>query len=112
MFCVEDIAAVESFIEADFFFYVIDIVDGSMLDDFARRSVGKYSNAVRPLRYNSQICFVSNINSLFKGIVVHRVTSSSIELVTWSNIWPLAGKMLIMCFQKTFIKSEKNCLTN
>ena len=52
---------------ADFFLYDVDIVDGSMIGEPARRSVGKNSNTVRLLLYISHICFFSNINALFKA---------------------------------------------
>ena len=60
-----DITAVNDIVQADNLLYVIDFVDGSMIKELARRSMGKYSNAVRLLRYKSHICHVSNINDLF-----------------------------------------------
>ena len=38
---MEDIAAVEDFVQADIFLYDMDIVDGSTIGELARRSVGK-----------------------------------------------------------------------
>ena len=51
--CMEDIAAVEDFVQADIFLYDIDNVDGSMLGELVRRTVGEHSEIVRLLRYNS-----------------------------------------------------------
>ena len=65
--CMEDIAIVEDIAQADFFLNEFDIVEGSTIGELARRSVGKHSNTVRPLRYNSQICQVSKIKALFKA---------------------------------------------
>ena len=65
--CVEDIAIVEDIVQADIFLYDIDIVDGYMVGGSARRNVGKRSNTVRLLRYNSHICYVSIINAFFKA---------------------------------------------
>ena len=62
----EDIAAMKSIVPADIFLYDIDIIDGSMIGEFARISVGKPSNTVRLLRYISHICYVSNNNALLK----------------------------------------------
>ena len=63
---MEVFAAVEDVVQADIFFYDIDIVDGSSIGELARRSVGKHSSTVRLLRYNSHICWVSKINALFR----------------------------------------------
>ena len=47
--------------------YDIAIVDGSMVGEIASRSVGKDSNIVRLLPYNSHIFYDSNNNALFKA---------------------------------------------
>ena len=65
--CVDDIPLVEDLIQVNIFLYGIDIVDGSFVGELARRSVQKYCNTVRLLRYNDHICYVSNINALFKA---------------------------------------------
>ena len=48
--CNEDISTVEGNVRAEIFLYDIDIIDGSMIGDLARRSVGKYYNTVRLIR--------------------------------------------------------------
>ena len=63
---MQDIAAVENIVPADVFLYDIDIVQGSMIGELARRSVGKDSNTVRLLRCNSHIFHDSIVNALFK----------------------------------------------
>ena len=65
--CMEDIAAKEDVVQAHICLYDIDIVDGSMIWELASRSVGKHSNTVRLIPYNIRICYVSNINALFKA---------------------------------------------
>ena len=65
--CMEDIAAVEDIVQAGIFFYDVGTVDGSLIAVIATRSVVKISNAVRPLRCESHICYVSNVDSLFKA---------------------------------------------
>ena len=73
--CMEDkdIAAVEDIVQAGFFLYDFEVVDESMAGKLGRRSVGKHSNTVRLLRYNSHIVMspISMLSS--KPIVVHRV---------------------------------------
>ena len=63
---MEDIAAVEDTAQADILLYDIDIVDGSVIRELARRSVGNIFITVRLLRNNCHICYVSNINALFQ----------------------------------------------
>ena len=64
---MKEVAAVDDFLPADIFLYYIEIVDVSLIDELARRSVGKYSITVRLLRYNCHICYASTINLLFKA---------------------------------------------
>ena len=54
--CMEDIAIVEDIVQSEFLLYGVDIVDGSMIGEVVRRSVGKHSYTVRLLRYNSHEC--------------------------------------------------------
>ena len=51
--------------------YDIDIVEGNSIGELARRSVQKYENNVRLLRYNNQICYVNNINAIFQSFRCH-----------------------------------------
>ena len=64
-FCMEYFAALKSVVQVDNFLYDGDIVDGSKIGQQAR-SVVKYSNTKRLLRYSSHICYVSNKNACFK----------------------------------------------
>ena len=47
--------------------YDIDIVDGNVIGELARRSLQKYENTVRLLRYNNHICYMNNINAVFQS---------------------------------------------
>ena len=62
----EDIAAVEKNVPVDIFLLDIDILNGSMISELARKSPGKHFNTVQLLSYNSGFCFVFNTNALFK----------------------------------------------
>ena len=42
--CMENFAAVENIIQVNIFLYNIDIVEGPIIGELARRSVGIYSN--------------------------------------------------------------------
>ena len=64
---MNDIPIVEDLLTLNILLYDIDIVDGDILGELARRSVQKYENTVRLLRYNNHICYVNNINAVFQS---------------------------------------------
>ena len=64
---MNDIPIVEDVLTLNIVLYDNDIVDGNIVGELARRSVQKYENTVRLLRYNSHICYVSNINAVFQS---------------------------------------------
>ena len=61
------IPIVKDLLTPNILLYYIDIVDGTIIGELARRSVQKYENTVRLLRYNDHICYVSNINAVFQS---------------------------------------------
>ena len=63
-----DIPVVEDLLTLNILLYDIDIVDGIIVGELARRSVQKYQNTVRLLRYNNHICYVNNINAVFQSL--------------------------------------------
>ena len=65
--CMDEIPIKEELVRMNIFLYYIDFVDAAMIGELARRSVGKHCNTVRLLRYNSQICYVFDINVLLKA---------------------------------------------
>ena len=64
---MNDIPTVEDLLTLNIVFYDIDIVDGNIIGELARRSVQNYENTVRLLRYNNHICYVNNINAIFQS---------------------------------------------
>ena len=64
---MNDIPTVEDQLTLNILLYDIDIVDGNIIGELARRSVQKYDNTARLLRYNNRICYVSNINAVFQS---------------------------------------------
>ena len=42
-------------------------MDGNIVGELARRSVQKFENTVRLLRYSNHICYVNNINAVFQS---------------------------------------------
>ena len=63
--CMKDIPIVEDLVQVNIFLYDIDFVHESMMGELVRKNVGKHSNTLRLLRYNSQF-FVFDINVLFE----------------------------------------------
>ena len=64
---MNDIPTVEDLLILIILLYDIDIVDGNIVGELARRIVQKYENTVRLLRCNSHICYVNNINAVFQS---------------------------------------------
>ena len=63
---LNDIPKVEDLLQLNIFLYDIVFVDGELIGELCRRSIQKYENSVKLLRSNNQICYVNNINALFK----------------------------------------------
>ena len=64
---MNDIPTVEDLLTLNILLYDIDIVDGNIVGELATRSVQKYENAVRLLRYNNHIRYVSSLNAVFQA---------------------------------------------
>ena len=64
---MDDIPSVEDKVGINIFIYDIDLIDGAMVGELARRSIKKYEKNVQLIRYNSHICYVDNINALLKA---------------------------------------------
>ena len=64
---MDDISSVEDIVGMNIFIYDIDLIDGAMVGELARRSIKKYEKNVQLIRYNSHICYVDNINALLKA---------------------------------------------
>ena len=62
---MNDSRVVEDLLAPNVLLWDIDFVDGNVFGELARRSMQKYENAVRLLRYNNHKCSVSNNNAVF-----------------------------------------------
>ena len=65
--CMDDIPSVEEIVGINIFIYDIDLINSGMVGELARRRIKKYEKNVQLIRYNSHICYVDNINALFKA---------------------------------------------
>ena len=63
---MNDIPIAEDLLTLNILLYDINIVNGNIVGELARRNVQKYQNTVRLLRYNNHICYVNNINAVFQ----------------------------------------------
>ena len=90
--CVDmaDILKVEDFLQLNIFLCDIVFVDGELIGELCRRSSQKYENSVKFLRYNIDICYVNNINTLFKAF---RCTTSDTFFSKTGNL----GRHLVTC---------------
>ena len=96
---MNDIPFVEDLLTLNIVLYDIDIVDGNIIGELARRNVQKNENTVRLLRYNNHICNVNNNNAVFQSFrcpncdtFFNRTFNLERHLTIWServkNIYP------------------------
>ena len=64
---MDDIPSMEDIVRINIFIYDIDLIDGAMIGELARRSIKKYEKNVQLVQYNSRICYVDNIHALLKA---------------------------------------------
>ena len=89
---MNDITTVEDLLTLNILLYDIDIVDGNIVGELARRSVQKYEITVQLLRYNNHICYVTNINAVLQAfrcpncdILFHKTFNLERHLTTCSE---------------------------
>ena len=64
---INDIPFVKDLLALNIVPYDIDIVGGNIVGELARRSVQKFENTVRLLKYHNHICYVNDINAVFQS---------------------------------------------
>ena len=62
----DQVPIIEELIKQNIFIYGFDIEDGEIIGELVRRSVERYDEDIKLLRYNNQICYVKDINKFFK----------------------------------------------
>ena len=63
---IDHLVFVENATKQNIFIYDIDIEEGEFVGELARRSVEMYDKNINLLRYNNHICYVDDIDTLFK----------------------------------------------
>ena len=98
---MDEIPSVEDIVGINIFIYDINLIEGAMVGDFARRSIKKYGKNVQLVRYNSHICYVDKINALFQAF----------RCSTCDTYFQKAGKLehhLVRCIERVKHKNPKN----
>ena len=106
------IPVVEDLLTLNIVLYDNDIVDGNITGELARRSLQKYNNTVRLLRYNNRICYVSNINAVFQAF---RYPNCDTFFIRTSNVerhLTTCSRRVKISIRGTYINSEKLSLTS
>ena len=98
-----DIPKVEEMLQLNNFLYDLDIVDGELIGELARRSIQKFEKSVKLLRYNNHICYVNNINAFFKAF---RCTTCDTFFSNTGNL----ERLLVTCSDRVKQIYLKNCL--
>ena len=84
-----DIPKVEDLLQLNIFLDDKDFVDGELIGELCRRSILKYEKSVKLLRYNNHICYVNNINALFKAFRCTTCDTFFSKMGIWNDIWLL-----------------------
>ena len=79
---MDDIPSVDNIVGIKIFIYDIDLIDGAKVGELVRRSIRKYEKNVQLKQYNSHICYLDNINALFKASAVQLTIHISKRLET------------------------------
>ena len=83
---MNDMPIVEDLLTLNILLYDVDIVDGNIIGEIARRSAQKGENTVRLLRYNNHLCYVNNIKAVFQSSAALNVTVFSTKNSIWSDV--------------------------
>ena len=109
---MNDVPTVEDLLTLNILLYEIDIVVGNIVGELARRSVQKYENSVRLLRYNNHICYVNNINAVFQYFRCPICDTFFNKTFNLERHLTTCSERVKMFIPGTYIKSEKLSLTS
>ena len=63
---LDQIPVIKILVEKNIFIYDFTIEDGEIVGELIRRSIERYEENIKLLRYNNHICYVNDINKFFK----------------------------------------------
>ena len=82
---MNDISVAEDLLTLNILLYDIEIVGWNNLGELARRSAQKYESTAGLLRYNDHICYVRNINAVFRSFCSPSCNTFFIWTLTWNG---------------------------
>ena len=109
---MNDIPTVEDLLTLNIVLYDIDIVDGNIVGELARRSVQKHENTVRLLRYSNNICYVDNFNAVFQSFRCSNSDTVFNKTFNFEQKLATCSERVKMSIRLTRTKPKKLCLTN
>ena len=98
---MDDIPSVEDKVGINFFIYDIELIDGAMVGELARRSIKKYEKNVQLIQYNGHNYYVDKIHALFKAF---RCPTCNKCFQTTGNL----ERHLVRCCERVKHKNPKN----
>ena len=108
---MKDIPTVEDLLTRNIVLYDIDIVDGNIIVELARRSMQKYNNTFRLLRYNIHLCYVSNINAVFQAFRSPNFDTYFSRALNLEQNLTTCSERVKKSIQGTYMKSKKISMT-
>ena len=102
---MDNLPVVEDVVAKNIFIYDIDIQDGDFVGELARRSIGKYQNTLKLLRYYNHIIYV-NIDNFFKCFrcPTKQTTSTSISYDAKIESKTFTPKIFIL-YERRYLKN-------
>ena len=98
---MDEIPSVEDTVGIKIFKNDIDLIDRARVGELARRSLKKYVKNVQLLRYKKHICYVDNIQALFKAF---RCPTCDTYFQTTGNL----ERHLVRCSERKKLMNPKN----
>ena len=109
---MNDIPTVEDLQTLNIVLYDIDIVDGKVIGELARRSEQQYENTVRLLRYNNHISYVNNTNAVFQSFRCPNCDTSFNKTFILELHLTTCGKRMKNVYPKNVYQTQELCLTS
>ena len=109
---MNDIPFVEDLLTLNILLYDTDLVNGNIIGEPAGRSVQKYENTVRLLRYNNQICYENNINAVFQHFCCPNCDNFFNRIINLEQHLATCSERVKNVCPRNVYKSEKLSLTS
>ena len=109
---MNDIPTVEDLLTLNLLLHHIDIVDGNIVRELARRSVQKYEKTARLLRNNNHICYVKNINAVFQSVRCSNCDTLFNRTFNLERHLTTCSKRVKNVYPENVYKPKKLCLTS